>query len=129
MFREDRREDHRRDKGHGVGLEEVGGHAGAVADIVAHIVSDRRCVARVILGNTGFDLTDQVAAHVGTLGEDTAAEPGKDRDQRGTKPEGDKGVDDMTIIVRQAHRPGQDVEVSRNTDQGEAGDQHPGDRA
>ena len=33
---------------HAVGLEEVGGHAGAVADVVAHVVGDggRRCGGR-----------------------------------------------------------------------------------
>jgi hypothetical protein len=35
----------------GVGLEEVGGHASAVADVVAHVVGDDGRVARVVLGD------------------------------------------------------------------------------
>ncbi len=68
-----------------IGLEQVGGHAGAVADVVAHVVGDRRGVARVVLGNAGLDLADQVGADIGALGEDAAAEPGEDRDQRGAE--------------------------------------------
>ena len=36
----DRAEEHHRDQGDGVGLEEVGGHPRAVADVVAHVVRD-----------------------------------------------------------------------------------------
>ncbi len=69
---------HGGDHRHRVGFEQVGSHAGAVADVVAHVVGNHRRVARVILGNAGFDLADQVRAHVGTLGEDAAAQPGED---------------------------------------------------
>ena len=82
---EDRGEHHRRDDRHGVGLEEVGRHAGAVADIVAHVVGDRRRVARVVLGNAGLDLADEVGADVRALGEDAAAKTREDRDQRGAE--------------------------------------------
>ena len=58
-----------------VGLEQVGAHAGAVADVVAHVVGDGGGVAGVVLGNAGLDLADQVGAHVGGLGEDAAARP------------------------------------------------------
>jgi hypothetical protein len=36
--------------GHRVGLEQVGGHAGAVADVVADVVGDGGRVARIIFG-------------------------------------------------------------------------------
>ena len=39
-------------------------------------------VARIVLGDAGFDLADQVGADIGALGEDAAAESGEDRDQR-----------------------------------------------
>ena len=84
---EDRREHHGGDDGHHIGLEQVGRHAGAVADIVADIVGDGRGVARIVLRNAGFDLADHVAADIGTLGEDAAAETGEDRDQRGAEAE------------------------------------------
>ena len=82
---EDRGQQHGGDDGHGIGLEQVGGHAGAVADVVADVVGDHRRIARIILGNAGFDLADQVGADVGALGEDAAAETGEDGDQRGAE--------------------------------------------
>ena len=42
-------EQHHGDRGHRVGLEQVGRHAGAVADVVAHVVGDHGRVARVVL--------------------------------------------------------------------------------
>ncbi len=93
----DRAEDHGGDHGDGVGLEEVGRHAGAVADVVADVVGDGGGVARVVLGDAGLDLADQVAADVGALGEDAAAEAGEDRDQRAAEAEGDEGVDDGAV--------------------------------
>ena len=66
-------EHHRRDDRHRIGLEQVGGHPGAIADVVADVVGDGRRVARIILGNAGFDLADEVGADVGALGEDAAA--------------------------------------------------------
>ena len=79
---------------HRVGLEQVGRHAGAVADVVADVVGDHRRVARVVLGDAGLDLADQVGADVGALGEDAAAETREDRDQRGAEGEADQRVDD-----------------------------------
>ena len=75
-----------------VGLEQVRGHAGAVADVVADVVGDHGGVARVILGNAGFDLADEVGADVGALGEDAAAEAREDRDQRAAEGQADQRV-------------------------------------
>ena len=85
-------EQHRRDDGDRVGLEQVGGHAGAVADVVADVVGDHRRIARVVFGNAGFDLADQVGADVGALGEDAAAESREDRDQRRAERQADQRV-------------------------------------
>ena len=85
-------EQHGRDQRHRVGLEQVGRHAGAVADVVADVVGDHRRVARVVLGDAGFDLADQVGADVGTLGEDAAAEAREDRDQRAAEGQADQRV-------------------------------------
>ncbi len=86
---EDRRQQHGGDDGHRVGLEQVGGHAGAVAHVVAHVVGDHGGVAGVVLGDAGLDLADQVGADVGALGEDAAAETGEDRDQRAAEAQRD----------------------------------------
>jgi hypothetical protein len=82
-----------RDRDHGdaerddIGLEQIGGHAGAVADIVADIVGDHGGVAGIVLGDSGLDLAHQIGADVGGLGEDAAAETREDRDQRGAEGE------------------------------------------
>ena len=95
---EDRRQQHGGDDGHGVGLEQVGGHAGAVADIVADVVGDHGRVARVILGDAGLDLADQVGADIGALGEDAAAETGEDGDQRGAEAERHQRLDQPRLL-------------------------------
>ena len=92
---EDRGQHHGRDRRHRIGLEQVGGHAGAVADVVADVVGDGRGVAGIILGDAGLDLADHVAADVGTLGEDAAAQTREDRDQRGAEAQRHQAVDDL----------------------------------
>ena len=84
---EDRGQHHGGDGGHRVSLEQIGGHAGAIADIIADVVGDGGGIARIVFGNAGFDLADQVTANVGALGEDAAAEPREDRNQRGAEAE------------------------------------------
>ena len=84
-------EDDRRDQRDLVRLEQVGGHTGAVADVVAHVVGDGRRVARVVFGDAGFDLADEVGADVGGLREDAAADAEEQREQRATEPEADRG--------------------------------------
>ena len=91
----DRGEHHGGDDGHRVGLEQIGGHAGAVADIVADVIGDGRRVARIVLGDAGLDLADQIAADIGALGEDAAAKTGEDRDERGAEAERNQRVDHL----------------------------------
>jgi hypothetical protein len=84
--------------GHGgdrIGLEQVGGHTGTVTHVVAHVVGDGGRVAGIVFGNPGFDLAHQVGAHVGTLGEDTTAQTGKDGNQAAAETEGNQCDDVM----------------------------------
>ena len=113
-------EDDRRDERHLVGLEQVGGHAGAVADVVADVVGDGRRVARVVLGDAGFDLADEVGADVGRLGEDAAADAQEQREQRATEPEADE---DRGARVLEDH------DDHRGAEQTEADGEHAGDAA
>ncbi len=115
-------QDHGRDDGDRVGLEEVGGHAGAVADVVAHVVGDDRRVAWIVFRNAGLDLTDQVGANVGALGEDAAAQTGEDGDQRAAEGETDQGMQRLFIGA-------QEGEVTRHAEQTKTDHQHAGDRA
>ena len=64
----------RRDDRADVRLEEVGAHAGDVADVVTDVVGDGGRVARVVLGDARLDLADEVGADVGGLGVDAAAD-------------------------------------------------------
>ena len=86
-------EQHDRDCRDRIGLEQVGCHAGAVADVVAHVVGDDRRVTRVVLGDACLDLADEVGANIGGLREDAATEPGEHRDQRATEGQADQVVD------------------------------------
>jgi hypothetical protein len=83
-------EQHGRDDGHGIGLEQVGSHAGTVADVVADVVGDHRRIARVIFRDARLDLAHQVSADVGTLGENTAAESRENRNQRAAEGQSDQ---------------------------------------
>ena len=83
-------EDDRRDQRDFVRLEEVGGHAGAVTDVVTDVVGDRGRVTRVVFGDAGFDLADEVGADVGRLGEDAAADSQEQREQRAAESEPDE---------------------------------------
>ena len=83
-------EDDRGDEGDLVALEQVGGHAGAVADVVAHVVGDGGRVAGVVLGDARLDLADEVGADVGGLGEDAAADSQEQREQRAAEAEADE---------------------------------------
>ena len=113
-------EDDRRHQGHGEALEEVGGHAGAVADVVAHVVGDGGRVAGVVLGDAGLDLADEVGAHVGRLGEDAAADAQEQREQRSAEAEADQ---DRRRRVLEDH------DDDGGAQQAEAGGQQAGDAA
>ena len=87
------REQHHRHGGHGVRLEQVGGHPGAVADVVADVVGDHGRVARIVLGDSRLDLADEVGADIGRLRVDAAAETREDGDERASEGEPDQVVD------------------------------------
>ena len=126
---ENRGEHHGGDDRHNIGFEQIGGHAGAIADIVAHIIGDRRRIAGIILGNPGFDLADEIGADISPLGENAATKTGEDRDERGTETERDQRVDRLAAVRRMAERSGENVKIHGDAKQGEARDQKPGNRA
>ena len=126
---EDRGQHHGGDGGHRIGLEQVGRHAGAVADIVAHIVGDGAGIAWIVFRNAGLDFADQIAADVGALGEDAAAEPGEDRDQRGAEAERHQRIDHLAVVRRHVQRAGEEAEIERDAEQREARNQKAGNGA
>ena len=129
----DSAEHHRCDERHGVGFEQVSRHAGAVAHVVTDVVGNRGGVARIIFRDTGFDLADHVAADIRTLGEDTAAETGEDRDERSAEAERHERVDDFAFLAfigqREAERPSQEAVITNDAEQSEADHEHTGDGA
>ena len=100
-------------------LEDVGGHAGAVADVVADQVGDDGRVARVVLGDVLLDLADQVGADVGGLGVDAAADPHEQGQQRAAEAEAEQGI---------GRGLAEDDEDHRAAEQAQAVGQHARDR-
>jgi hypothetical protein len=112
-----------------VRLEQIGGHAGAVADIVTDVVGNDRGVAGVVLRNAGLDLADEVGTDVCRLGEDAAAEAREDRDERGAEGERGQRLDDDPVVGGVAGGTGEIPEEGADREQAEAGDEHAGYRA
>src|SRR5207253_1462705 len=67
-------------------LEKIGATAGTVADVVAHKIGDDGGVTRIILGNAGLDLADEVGAHIGGLRIDPATQLCEKGDEARTEP-------------------------------------------
>ena len=103
-----------------VRLEQVGGHARAVADVVAHVVGDGRRVARVVLGDALLDLADQVGADVGGLGEDAAADSHEHREQRRAEAEAFEHAGRVALV---------DEDDDGRAEQAEADGEHAGHAA
>ena len=76
-----------------IALKEVSAHTGNVADIIADVIGDDSGVAGVILGDARLDLADEVCADVSSLGVDTAADTGKQRDGGGAEGEAEQNVE------------------------------------
>ena len=113
-------EDDRGDQRHLVRLEDVGRHAGAIADVVANVVGDRRGIARVVLGEVLLDFADQVAADVSRLGVDTAADAHEECRERSAEAEADE---DLHRVFAE-HQ-----EDDGRAEQSEADREHPRDAA
>ena len=120
-------EEHHRDRRDRVGLEQVGGHAGAVADVVADVVRDDRRVAGVVLRDARLDLPDEVGADVGGLRVDAAAESREDGDERAAEGEADEVVDRRLRAV--SDPVGEHPVVARDAEEPETDDEEAGHRA
>ena len=101
-----------------IAFKQVRAHAGHVADVVADVIGDDGGVARVVLGDAGLDLADQVRADVSGLGVDAAAHAGEQGD--GACAQGEAG-EDLHIL-------GEDID-ERRAEQTQAHDAHAHDGA
>jgi len=70
-------------------LEEIRSASGTVPNVVANQVGHHTGVARIVLGNAGFYLADEIGADVGRLGVDAAAELCEERHEAGTESHAD----------------------------------------
>ena len=86
-----------------VGLEQVCAHPGDVAHVVTDVIGDDSGVPRVVLGDARFDLSDQVAANIGGLGEDSSTNPGKQGDRASSKAEPGDHRDVLEDDVEDGH--------------------------
>src|SRR3546814_3407497 len=92
----------------------------ASADIVPDVVGDDGGVARIVLGDSRLDLADQIRADISRLGEDAAAKPREDRDQRRAERERDERIDDGAVGWRMARRASQIPEEDRDREKAKA---------
>ena len=109
----------RSDNGAHVGLEQVGPHAGDVADVVADVVGDHRRIARIVLGNPGLDLAHQVGADVGRLRVDAAADPGEQGDRGSAEREAGQHGHHLTqrvVVAAAEHRGVEQVQQGQAED-------------
>ena len=116
-----RAEDQRGDQRDRIRLEEVGGHAGAVADVVADVVGDGGRVARVVLGDARLDLADEVGADVGGLGEDAAADPHEHREQGGAEAEALEDLRGVALVEEHDDGGAEQAEAHRGHADGATG--------
>ena len=134
VLEQERAEQHGRDDRHRIGLEQVGCHPSAISHVVTDVVGDHRWVARIVFRYSRLDLANQVGADIGALGEDAAAQPREDRDQRAPEGQPDERLDDGVqpfLVCVWNVRPclGQKPVEAGNAEQPQADDEHAGDRA
>ena len=117
---------HGRDQRNGIGFEQIGGHARAVADIVADVVGNDGGIARIVLGNAGFDFTDQIRTDIRALGENAAAQAREYGDQRAAEGETDQRAQRRFGVARQVQH---GEVIPGHPQQSQTDDQHAGDGA
>lgn len=61
-----------------VGFEEIGPHSSNVSNVVTNIVRDHSRVARVVLWDIHFNLSDQIGSNVRSLGVDASSNTSED---------------------------------------------------
>jgi len=106
-----------------VSFKQVGRHTGAVTHIVTNVVGNGCRVTRIVFGNSGFNFTHQVRAHISALGEDPAAQSRKNGDQASAKSQGHQRNHGMPDV-----NPGsqQDGIKTGHRRQRQTGNDHPG---
>ena len=86
-----------------VGLEQVCAHAGHVAHVVAHVISDDAGIPGIVLRYAGLHLANQVGSDIGGLGEDSTAHAREQGYGAGSEAETCHGADVAEDQVQDRH--------------------------
>ena len=86
-------------------------------------------IARIVLGNARLDLAHQVGADVRAFGEDAAAQPRENRDQRAAEAQADQGLQDVVERALVLRVGVEQREITGDTEQPQAHHQQAGDGA
>ena len=113
------------DEADGVGFKDIGGHAGAIADVISDVIGDGGGIPRVIFFELGFEFADKVGTDIGGFGVDAPAQTSEDADERGPESESGEAVDGGT----KAEPAGSDEVEGADGEEGEGDDEEAGDGA
>ena len=108
------------DNGDLVTLKDVSRHAGTIAHVITHQVSNHGSVAGVVFLQPGLHLAHQVSAHVSRLGVNATAHAHEQRQQRAAKAKPQQRVRSSLA---------EEEEDGSSTEQSQAVSQHAGDGA
>ena len=115
----ERADQNRADQTDGIRFENVRGHAGAIADVIADVVRDGGRIARIVFLEALLDLADEIGADVGRFGVNAAAESREHADQTRAERETDETVHGFIVTD---HFGGERVENS-DGEEGETDDE------
>src|SRR2546421_11273640 len=111
-------EDHGADIFSGCRLKEIGSSAGAIADIIADEIGNNCGVARIVLRNSGFDLSDEIGSDIGSFRINSAAKLCKQRYKTRAESVADNKERDLRNIIRNTESI-HDSEESADSEQAE----------
>src|SRR2546421_10438537 len=95
-------EDHGADIFSGCRLKEIGSSAGAIADIIADEIGNDCGVARIVLRNSGFDLSDEIGSDIGGFRINSAAKLCKQRYKTRAESVADNEQRDLRYVIGNA---------------------------
>ena len=101
-FERNRTQSQSRDDSAYIRFKQVSAHTGYVAYVIAYVIGDGSRVTGIVFRNTGFHLTYQVSAYVGSFGVDTAANTGKQCDGTCAQTETGYDIHVRTVFAKQS---------------------------
>ena len=124
-----RAQNRRTDDGADVRFEQVGAHAGDVADVVADVIGDNGRIARIVFGDARFDFAHEVGAHVGGFRVNAAAHARKQCNRRCAEAKARKNFEDLVHAFADKNDVRIEQEQANNAQKPETDDRHAHDGA